>query len=112
MPRLPKLVVNVCRQVNQPALLWQVPMFPPLQTKADMTEAACLHVIRAALGPAAAGIPLHICTIRTWTMSGVVASKFQVRPFQEKLVPDAWWRWGALSSLSPWPGCRLGDAEC
>ena len=57
----------------------QVPIFPPLQTLSSMTEPVCLRAVRAALGPGAAELAIRVSTIRTWTMSGLVASHFQVR---------------------------------
>lgn len=56
----------------------QVPMFPPLQTRADMTEQVCQQAVRSAIGPAAADVDIEIRTIRTWVMSALVADRFQV----------------------------------
>lgn len=56
----------------------QVPIFPPLQTLADMTPEVCMGLVRAALGPEAAGAAVHIQNVRTWTMSALTAASFQV----------------------------------
>lgn len=64
--------------------LCQVPIFPPLQSAADFDEAACVALVRAALGDPAARV--SIAGVRTWTMSAQVAERFQVResPFWQK----------------------------
>ena len=54
-----------------------MPIFPPLESAADFDEAACVALVRAALGDPAADV--SIAGVRTWTMSAQVAERFQVR---------------------------------
>lgn len=68
-----------------PCACEQVPIFPPLQSAADFNTAACLALVRAAVGDPAADV--SIAGVRTWTMSAQVADRFQVR------APGRGW-WG------------------
>lgn len=68
-----------------PCACEQVPIFPPLQSAADFDAAACLALVRAAVGDPAADV--SIAGVRTWTMSAQVADRFQVR------APGRGW-WG------------------
>ena len=72
------------------ASVLQVPIFPPLQTQEDMTEAVCIRLLRAALGAAAAHVCLDIRTVRTWTMNALVAERFQARLPAAAIAPAPW----------------------
>ncbi|KAK9800880.1 hypothetical protein WJX73_005015 [Symbiochloris irregularis] len=72
------VAVLVAHDLTRGEFVMQVPIFPPLQTLADMTPEVCMGLVRAALGPAAAEAAVDLCNVRTWTMSALNAEAFQV----------------------------------
>ncbi|KAK9846335.1 hypothetical protein WJX81_001811 [Elliptochloris bilobata] len=69
------VAVLVAHDLRAGEFVAQVPIFPPLQSAADFDEAACLALVRAAVGDRAAD--MRIAGVRTWTMSAQVAERFQ-----------------------------------
>ena len=54
----------------------QVPYFPPLQRAADYTPAECTRLVRASLGVHDPAFPVHVRSVRSWTMSAEVAESY------------------------------------
>lgn len=53
-----------------------MPFFPPLQQAADFPPAACASLVRQSLGIADRSFPIHISSVRPWTMAAQVAGTY------------------------------------
>jgi len=65
----------------------QVPIFPPLQKASDYTPAACLAMVRAALGIADPAFDVDVRSVRGWAMSAQVFYPHMAAPTM--LLPAA-----------------------